>query len=196
MADEEEPQPSYSTNSTSYEDWIGLVLADDAEYEMSKKDNLNESNALVVLPEDRVSDESPTLGTMLPLTALNNITGVTSETLQGWSVGEIHLLNHFQQVVSRALVVVDDDENPFLLYIVPLALAFPPVRHSLVALSACILSKVYPDFERNVLRHRSLALHCLKDQLENTEGIESSLATTLLLCLLEVCLRSYLRVKC
>lgn len=168
-----------------YLDWINLI-DNDSSKEVPRRENLNESSAMVVLPEARVSDDVPSLGTMLSLTALNNITGVTSEALNEWSVGEKHLLNHFQQVVSRALVVVDDDENPFLVDIVPMALAYHPVRHSLVALSACHLSKVYSDFERNVLRHRSLALQGLKADLDNPERIESALATTLLLCLLEV----------
>lgn len=171
--------------SSPYRDWINLIEHDSA-HETTRRDHLNQSSAMVVIPEARASDDIPNLGTMLPITALNNLTGVTADSLSDWSIGENHLLNHFQQVVCRALVVVDDDENPFLLDIVPMALMYHSVRHSLVALSACHLSKVYPDFKRNELKHRSLALQGLKLELEKDDGIESALATTLLLCLLEV----------
>ncbi|KAH7323462.1 fungal-specific transcription factor domain-containing protein [Rhexocercosporidium sp. MPI-PUGE-AT-0058] len=133
------------------------------------------------------SIEFPSSTVLIPITALNSFAGVTTEKLASWSVGEKHLLNHYQQVVSRALVVVDDEHNPFLLALVPMALEHDPVRHSVVALSACHISKVYPSFKRNALKHRSLALDGLKSELNAQRRIEVSLATTLLLALLEIC---------
>ena len=132
-------------------------------------------------------DDDAGLDAYLPPTALNNLTGITPATLRPWKVAERHLLNHFLQSVSRALVVVDDNDNPFLSVIVPLALENTTVKHALLALSACHLSQVYPEWGKDVLDHRSRALECLKDEIEDLEHVLWSLAATLLMCLLEVC---------
>ena len=44
------------------------------------------------------------------------------------SDNEYHLLSHYMQVVSRALVVVHDDSNPFLRLLFPMALSQSTVR--------------------------------------------------------------------
>lgn len=98
--------------------------------------NRSKSSAMIVSPERRACLDQPGLSTLLPATALNNLARVTPEAIIGWSIGEKYLLTHFLQVVSRALVVVDDDANPFLLHVVPLALTYEPVRHATVALVA------------------------------------------------------------
>jgi len=177
-----------------YAEWIDLIY-EEVSLNAARKDHLNNSNALIVMSDAKAGVDVPSLGTMQPVTALNNITGVTPDLLTDWPIGDRHLLNHFQQVVSRALVVVDDDENPFLLNIVPMIFTYAPVRHALMALSACQLSKVYPDFQSDVLRHRNLSLEGLKNEVSSQSGIRSALATTLLLCLLEVRRLASLRIN-
>lgn len=101
--------------------------------------------------------------------------------------GERHLFNHFLHVVSRALVVVNDDDNPFLRIFVPMAVVHDSVRHAINALSASHLAKAYPDFQLDALQHQSWALRGLKDALGQEKcNIECALAITLILCLLEV----------
>lgn len=65
-----------------------------------------------------------------------------------------------------ALVVVEDEENPFILEIVLLMLESQSVRHAVIAVSASHSSKVYLDFQKDTLVHRSLALQGLKEDLE------------------------------
>lgn len=168
-------------------DWIALIDEEYLSGASSAGSNLANSSALDVLPEDRASDEVALDGAIaLPSTALGHLAGISSGSLEGWTIGERYLLNHFLQSVSRALVVVKDDENPFISIIVPMALENDAVRHALTALSACHLARIYPDFERNLLRHRSHALEHLKRELGPDMATLSALGATLLLCLLEV----------
>ena len=161
------------------------LLVDDAST-LPMEDNLNKSSGLIIGAESRDSDDGLGLGSTFPVSALNSITSVTAEALTYWPAGERHLLNHFLLAVSRALVLVDDHENPFLTEIVPMAFEYASVRHSLLALSACHLSKVYPNFEGNVLGHRSMAYLYLRPLIETQSEPVAALTTTLLLCLLEV----------
>jgi transcriptional activator protein UGA3 len=174
--------------SLPFTDWVALI-----EYEnlggLSRPATLANSVALVDLPVPSPKDDELGYATFLPATALNNLTGVTLDALRSWTIGERHLLNHFLQSVSRALVLVEDEDNPFLRVIVPMALENSMVRHALVALSACHLSRVYPTFEHALLVHRSHALLALKTELVDDGIVEWALATTLLLCLTEVCVR-------
>ena len=67
-----------------------------------------------------------------------------------------HLLRHFIRVVSRTLSVVHEDEaNPFLSLIVPLAGSSKVVMESLLALSASHLRRVYPDILQRGLSHQN-----------------------------------------
>ena len=67
-----------------------------------------------------------------------------------------HLLRHFIRVVSRTLSVVHEDEaNPFLSLIVPLAGTSKVVMESLLALSASHLRRVYPDILQRGLSHQN-----------------------------------------
>ncbi|VUC20758.1 unnamed protein product [Clonostachys rosea] len=175
-----------SNLSIHFSHWINLLGHDD-HVEWVKTGNLANSTALARLPMPCKGGDHAGLDAYLPPTALNNLTGITPGTLKTWEVGERHLLNHFLQSVSRALVVVDDDENPFLKVFTPLALENETVKHALVALSACHLSQVYPEWGQDTLNQRSSALRCLKDDIEDLEHVLWSLATTLLLCLLEIC---------
>lgn len=174
-----------SVQESAFSDWIALIGFDDS-IGLAKTANLANSTALVDLPVPCATDDEDVRARFLPSTALNNLAGVTPQALKNWTFGERHLLNHFLQSVSRTLVVVEDEDNPFLRIVVPMALENSTVRHSLLALSACHLSKVYPDFERDLLIHRSLALQGLKVELADYGTSEWTLATTLLLCLLEV----------
>jgi transcriptional activator protein UGA3 len=171
--------------AAAFSDWIALIGSDNSAG-LGTRSNLANSTALVDLPVPCARDDEVGMAMFLPPTALNNLTGITRESLRSWSIPERHLLNHFLQSVSRTLVIVEDTDNPFLRVIVPMALENTTVRASLVALSASHLSKVYPEFGRDTLVHRSLALRGLKEELGNPNGIECALATTLLLCLVEV----------
>jgi hypothetical protein len=173
-------------SSSPFADWIALIEHEHRAGDPSPT-NLANSAALVDLPIPCAYDDEAGLATFLPPTALNNLTGVTPLSLKDWSFGQRHLLNHFLQSVSRALVVVDDEDNPFLRLIVPMVLENAMVRHGLLALSACHLSRVYPVFEKDLLIHRSLALQKLRTDLVNHESQLYCLVTTLLLCLAEVC---------
>lgn len=67
-----------------------------------------------------------------------------------------HLLRHFIRVVSRTLSVVqEDDSNPFLSLIVPLAGSSKVVMESLLALSASHLRRIYPDILPKRLSHQN-----------------------------------------
>jgi transcriptional activator protein UGA3 len=189
LASREEEYPIhdgvFQAEDTSLSNWIALIQSDRT-LETSRPSSLAHSTALAYLGLPCASDDQVGLATFLPLTALNTMTGVTFYALQDWSIVERHLLNHFTQAVARALVVVPDNENPFLRIAVPMALESTMVRHALVTLSACHLSVVYPDFEHNVLFHRSQALQGLKAELAQSSISEASLATTLILSLAEV----------
>mgnify|MGYP002718923415 FL=1 len=63
----------------------------------------------------------------------------------GNSNGETHLFNRFLHVVAQALVAVNDELNPFVQHLIPMAV-YDPIRHAIAALSASHLAKVYPDF--------------------------------------------------
>jgi len=195
------PQPTYdpfdlweadvsghldSTQTAEFAEWVALIGTEDSPDPDARRKNLADSTALVDLPVPCARDDEVGMTIFLPPTALNNLTGITPGALGNWSIPERHLLNHFLQSVSRTLVMVEDAENPFLRVIVPMALDNLTVKRSLVALSACHLSKVYPVFEKDSLTHRSLALRGLKQELENKTGIEYAIATTLMLCLAEV----------
>ncbi|OKL63256.1 hypothetical protein UA08_01590 [Talaromyces atroroseus] len=113
--------------------------------------------------------------------------GISPEQQAEFDATERHLLIHYAQYVSRAFVVVNDDENPFLNEVLQLAKESKPVRHAMLALTACHLCKVYPMFEDTLILQHSLALHYLKLDLESGDGITCALVISLLLCLFCIC---------
>lgn len=168
-----------------FSDWLPLIETDNR-IETARTANLAPSTALATLGLPCASDDEAGLAVLLPSTALNNLMGVTTKALKSWTIGERHLLNHFLQSVSRALVVVEDHMNPFLSVIVPMALENFSVRHALVALTACHLSRVYPAYEHDVCIHRGKALEGVMAELSGTGTRIWALAATLLLCLAEI----------
>ncbi|KAH8672596.1 fungal-specific transcription factor domain-containing protein [Tricladium varicosporioides] len=101
-----------------------------------------------------------------------------------------HLLRHFIRTVSRSLSVVHQDtSNPFLRLIVPLAGSSKVVMESLLALSAAHLRGVYPEILRKGLSHQNKALKSLNEIISSRtlESSEETLATVLLLCMIEIC---------
>jgi len=67
-----------------------------------------------------------------------------------------HLLQYFIRVVSRTLSVVQEDEsNPFLSLVVPLAGSSKVVLESLLALSASHLRRIYPEVLQKGLAHQN-----------------------------------------
>ncbi|KAK2033493.1 hypothetical protein LX32DRAFT_73146 [Colletotrichum zoysiae] len=172
--------------SIQFVDWIALI-ENEHKSPRSELANLANSAALVDLPIPFATDDEAGRATFLPPTALNNMIGIAPFSLKDWSFGQRHLLNHFMQSVSRALVVVPDEENPFLRYVVPMVTENAMVRHALLALSACHLARVYPVFRQDLLLHRSLAMQALRSDLVYPDSPEGGLVTTLLLCLTEIC---------
>ncbi|CAI7629768.1 unnamed protein product [Penicillium glandicola] len=147
--------------------------------------DLSESSALESRPDasSHPEEEPP---------AMNIISSVgtiymSQANMASFDPTEQHLLLHYIQHVSRALVVVNDDENPFLNDFVPVAIEVKSVRHAMLALSACHLCKVYPKFEDTLIRQHSLALHYLVIDLQSQDKIAHTLITSLLLCLLGIC---------
>jgi transcriptional activator protein UGA3 len=145
--------------------------------EMARRGHLKDSNALKGQEKDQDPQNSP---------ILKNFPRVSHWDFTDWDPVEQYLLSHFLEVVSRSFVVVFDDENPFLHEILPKASNVRSVRHALLALTACHLCKLYPNFEDSVVRHQSLALFFLKRDLESANDVENTLAVSLLLCLFEV----------
>ena len=164
-------------------DWLAVIDDDYVAEKSINPSTLAHSSALEVLLDARARHG----GAMPPSTALSNLASIDPMALEIWTVGERHLLNHFLQFVARSMVMVGDEDNPFLSVIVPMVFENDAVRNALAALSATHLSKVYPDFDRNHLLHRSMALRALKAQLDDPKAIHWALAATLLLCLSEVC---------
>lgn len=168
-------------------DWLDIVDKEnfaDLSYPLT---SLAHSSALKVLPDRRASDTAPSEeGVTLPPIALSNYAGIDPAAQDSWTIGERHLLNHFLQSVARSMSMVKDEHNPFIRLIVPMAFDSTAVRNALAALSATHLSKIYPDFERNHLIHRNMALEDLKWQLGSPETSVSALTATLLLCIGEV----------
>jgi hypothetical protein len=169
-------------------DWLDIINRENFA-DLSSPPSLAHSSALKILPDHRANNGGPTSeeGVALPATALTYYADIDPAAQDGWTVGERHLLNHFLQAVARSMAMVEDRQNPFIRLIVPLAFESAAVRNALAALSATHLSKVYPDFERNHLLHRDMALEDLKWRLGSLETSISSLAATLLLCIGEVC---------
>jgi len=67
-----------------------------------------------------------------------------------------HLFRHFIRVVSRTLSVVhEDDSNPYLRLIIPLAGTCNVVQESLLALSASHLRRIYPEVLERGLAHQN-----------------------------------------
>jgi transcriptional activator protein UGA3 len=149
---------------------------------ITRRGHLGESNALKSLNEARNNHQADLFSSNSFLVAI----GISPEQQAHFDPTERHLLIHYVQYVSRAFVVVDDDENPFLEEVLQLAQEVKSVRHAMLALTACHLCKVYPIFEDTLILQHSLALHHLKLDLESGDRIPYALVTSLLLCLFGV----------
>ena len=175
-----------TTSLASFSDWLALIESENIAATIDNA-NLAGSTALVNLGQFG-ADGSKNVATFLPCTALDDLAGVTLDAVTTWKAVERHLLNHFLQSVSRALAISDDNVNPFLRVVVPMALKNDMVKHALAALSACHLSRIYPVFENDLCAHRSKALQQLMSELENHTASLCTVAATLLLTLTEVSL--------
>ncbi|KPI45068.1 uncharacterized protein AB675_2604 [Cyphellophora attinorum] len=178
--------PPIESRSPNFNDWIALVDEDESANRASRP-NLSHSSALIYVPELYKGQSLTDATSSRQINALSKYTGFAADSVRDWSVGDRHLLNHFLQAISRALVVGGDDMNPYLRYIAPMAFRSTAVRHALLTLSASHLSRVYPDFENDLLYHRSMVFDQLKLELERNGNTVHILATALLLCLLEIC---------
>ncbi|CAI7673465.1 unnamed protein product [Penicillium pancosmium] len=170
---------------TSFSDWLALIETENIAETISNAD-LAGSTALVNTGHFG-DDGSENVATFLPCTALNKLTGVTLDAVAKWRAVEKYLLDHFLQSVSRALVIAEDNVDPFLCVVVPMALKNTMVQHALFALSACHLSRIYPVFESDFYFHRSKALQELMCELEDLTAPICAVAATLLLTFTEIC---------
>lgn len=171
---------SYQSCTKEYLEWIAQLDESD-DVSGFRQRQLNDSNALASWKK---ANGSP--APVHPDTSLANFPGVDQEAVAQWHPKERHLLNHFVQFVSRPLVVVYDDSNPFLTEILPMAFESLPVRHALLALAARHLCRVYPVFEEMLVNQQALALHYVKAELQAPITSQCLLAAILLMCLFEV----------
>ncbi|KAL4782214.1 fungal-specific transcription factor domain-containing protein [Aspergillus varians] len=149
---------------------------------ITRRGHLNESSALQSRQTAQSDDQAQK---QLLSEVVLPLGGMLS--LEDLDPTEHHLLLHFIQHVARALVVVNDRENPFLNEILPMALEVKAVRHAMFALAACHLCKVYPKFEDTLIRQHGLALHHLKLDLQSKQETRYVLVTSLLLSLFAIC---------
>ncbi|KAJ5825292.1 hypothetical protein N7474_002430 [Penicillium riverlandense] len=152
---------------------------------ITRRGDLSESSALESQTRAvrRTVEEQSTINSL----SLCETIHISQAKMTTFDPTEQHLLLHYVQHVSRALVVVNDDENPFLRDVLPLAMEVKSVRHALLALSACHLCKAYPRFEDTLLRQHSLSLHFLKLDVQSEKKMAHTLVASLLLCLFGIC---------
>lgn len=167
-------------SSRAYLDWVAL-LDDYHVGDSARRGHLNHSSALMYRDKSITSLFSPHVDS-----ALQNFPAVDQAAISQWGPTEQHLVNHYVQIVARALVVVYDDRNPFLLEILPMAVDNLAVRHAMLTLSARHLCRSYPVFEDTLVNQRTLALHYLKLELQSEATSAAAFAATLLMCLFEV----------
>ncbi|KAL4735386.1 fungal-specific transcription factor domain-containing protein [Aspergillus similis] len=147
--------------------------------------NLAGSTALVNYPGAAVGSNA--VGGFIPLTALNELVGVSPDKVASWAPVERHMLDHFLQSVARALVMVDNKANPLMRAVVPMAMENSMVKHAMIALSSGHLARIYPDFQKDLCVYRSKALQELMCNLETKSASLYAVVTTLLLTLTEIC---------
>jgi hypothetical protein len=108
---------------------------------------------------------------------------------------------HFTCHVGKVLSVNDNDQqNPFLKHIVPMALSHPGLMHSLLSLSgSCLVAKATTpnwEWEERQAHHGGKAMGLLSEDLRNVNDSKDdqnavvsdpSIAQTLILCLETVC---------
>ncbi|KKK21927.1 hypothetical protein P175DRAFT_0521456 [Aspergillus ochraceoroseus IBT 24754] len=181
-----DPSSSFSVLPKPFAEWVNLICSDN-DVGMVKMANLANSTASKNLTSSHLGGDGLEQGVVLPSAALCKLTCITPLALQDWDIAQRHLLNHFVQTVSRALVAVPDDRNIFLRTLVPMALTNRAVRFSLTTLSACHISNVYPEWQRDVMMLQGLALEGLKAELQSPSRLSYALVATLLLCLTEIC---------
>jgi hypothetical protein len=80
------------------------------------------------------------------------------------------------------------DLNPYLNVLLPIAYNFEPLRHSLLAASACQLRLTNGDrqYEVHSLRHRSKAMRGLRRHLDREQMDWKSLATMVMFCFRDI----------
>lgn len=80
------------------------------------------------------------------------------------------------------------DLNPYLNVLLPIAYHFEPLRHSLLAASACQLRLTNGDrqYEVHSLRHRSKAMRGLRRHLDHERMDWKSLATMVMFCFRDI----------
>lgn len=178
----DEPRPA-TQGPDSFSDWLALI-ENESIAETITQGNLAGSTALVDYPGAAV--RSDVVSGVIPFTALNELIGVSPDKVTSWAPVERHMLDHFLQSVSRALVMVDDKANPLIRVVVPMAMENSMVKYAMIALSSGHLARIYPDFQRDLCVYRSKALQELMCNLETKSASLYAVVTTLLLALTEV----------
>lgn len=184
--------PPSTSSAGEPPDWITLIQRESLAHANSHASGLAFSSALVddaVIP---VPEEGDRYVTFILPSAMGKLCGVGQQDLASWAIAHRHLLNHFILAVSRSLVVVHDDDNPFLVLVVPKALESDVVKRGLLALAACHLGIVYPQFRHDHRTHRAALLQHMRECADGVrrwnEGFQvTHLLAMLLLTLAEIC---------
>ncbi|KEY74388.1 hypothetical protein S7711_07294 [Stachybotrys chartarum IBT 7711] len=99
------------------------------------------------------------------------------------------LLNHYKTVVSAMLSrCADVSVNPYITYLLPMAISDSTILHAVLALSATHWQRLKPEMQSRALFHQGRAMQSLAILLPHVErsSIDIALVSCLLLCMTEL----------
>ncbi|KLO82501.1 uncharacterized protein LW93_9705 [Fusarium fujikuroi] len=99
------------------------------------------------------------------------------------------LLNHYSNIVASVLSRhPNSTSNPYLSYLVPMAVSNQLILHCVLALSATHWQKLQPDMRDRALYHKGQATQSLAGLLPHVDGgsVDVALVSCLLLCMSEL----------
>ncbi|KAM5520940.1 alpha beta hydrolase fold protein [Fusarium oxysporum f. sp. phaseoli] len=148
-------------------------------------DLTTDSGWLDILPETPpVAEDSPD---SLPNTTLTLYTPSLVPDMT--SPHDKALLNHYSNIVASVLSRhPNTTSNPYLSYLVPMAVSNQLILHCVLALSATHWQKLQPDMRDRALYHKGQATQSLAGLLPHVDGgsVDVALVSCLLLCMSEL----------
>ncbi|EXM22916.1 hypothetical protein V3481_006001 [Fusarium oxysporum f. sp. vasinfectum] len=148
-------------------------------------DLTTDSGWLDILPETPpVAEDSPDT---LPSTTLTLYTPSLVPDMT--SPHDKALLNHYSNIVASVLSRHPNTaSNPYLSYLVPMAVSNQLILHCVLALSATHWQKLQPDMRDRALYHKGQATQSLAGLLPHVDGgsVDVALVSCLLLCMSEL----------
>ncbi|KAI7767496.1 hypothetical protein ACKAV7_011276 [Fusarium commune] len=148
-------------------------------------DLTTDSGWLDILPETPpVAEDSPD---SLPNTTLTLYTPSLVPDMT--SPHDKALLNHYSNIVASVLSRHPNTvSNPYLSYLVPMAVSNQLILHCVLALSATHWQKLQPDMRDRALYHKGQATQSLAGLLPHVDGgsVDVALVSCLLLCMSEL----------